>query len=325
MSLLELAPNNSCTPLRCYRSPKSGTLSSTGVFTPAPAAVSHGAAWPCGLGGDVRAAERRLTLLGVCHHVCHQSPNCLHPCPRGERSAARGQLPRRLGCGDGFDPPHGACLRGTTLRVCHCLMMHTTPSLHHRCCGADMPMAWTSGGDAGAIPLEDGHPDHGHRPEQERRVTDQGVRHITHVRVRSQWREEREVPLKRPVEPAAEEIIPGREAGQPHDARGIAQRIHHDHQTGAEIAERHEAAANSHPRGTPRVPRWERTTSWVNVLLREDACTPARGISCPAPSGWWDRSPIPPTSRRSSRPSDTRGAGGSSRTPRSAGRFGSAR
>jgi hypothetical protein len=78
-------------------------------------------------------------------------------------------------------------------------------------------------------------------------VTDQGVRHITHLRVRSQWRKESEVPLKRPVEPSAEEIIPGREAGQPHDARGIAKRIYHNHQTGAEIAERHKASSQQPP------------------------------------------------------------------------------
>ena len=73
----------------------------------------------------------------------------------------------------------------------------------------------TSGCAVGAVPLDDGHHENDHRPDQERCVTDQGVRHITHLRVRSQWREEREVPLKRPVEPSAEEIIPGREAGQP--------------------------------------------------------------------------------------------------------------
>ena len=81
----------------------------------------------------------------------------------------------------------------------------------------------------GAVPLDDGHHENGHRPDQERCVTDQGVRHITHLRVRSQGREEREIPLKRPVEPSAEAIIPGREAGQPHDARGIAKSIQHDH------------------------------------------------------------------------------------------------
>jgi hypothetical protein len=96
--------------------------------------------------------------------------------------------------------------------------------------------------DAGSVPRDDGHRDNGRRPKQEWRVSDQGIHHIAHLRVRTQWREESEVPLKWPVEPAAKEVISGRETGQPHDTRGIAKRIQHDYQTGAAIAERHEAS-----------------------------------------------------------------------------------
>src|SRR5215510_1964300 len=63
-----------------------------------------------------------------------------------------------------------------------------------------------SGGAVGAVPFHDGDYESGSRPEQERCVTEQGVRQITHLWARSQGREEREVPLKRPVKPSTDAI-----------------------------------------------------------------------------------------------------------------------
>src|SRR3954462_14168062 len=54
----------------------------------------------------------------------------------------------------------------------------------------------TSGCAVGAVPLEDGDHESSHRPEQERGVTEQGICQITHLRMRSQWLKEREIPLK---------------------------------------------------------------------------------------------------------------------------------
>lgn len=99
----------------------------------------------------------------------------------------------------------------------------------------------TLGCDSGAAPLHRGHCHHCHGPQEERQAADQGVHRVTDLRVRLERRQEGEVALQRPVEPAAEEVITRREAGQPHDARGVAKRIEYDHQAGAEIATGHEA------------------------------------------------------------------------------------
>src|SRR5262245_46856855 len=104
--------------------------------------------------------------------------------------------------------------------------------------------------------------------------------------------------VERPVEPSAEAIIPGREARQPHDTRGIAQCIEHDHQTGAEIAERHQAGGQQPPAWHATVPRGGRGRHHGWWSCAKGFVRPCeRGISYPVPLGCWDRSPIPPTSR----------------------------